>query len=192
MISNSDELFTQMEKFKNDYLINQGKNNFFKKTQKNACAKELCNSFNLQEMMGKTIYIIPNTNKILFDYTVFKLYAHEDNYETFVNYVIELYDNLLKIYANFETHIILHTFTVSAAERYKTIIQLFCKRCMNSTTKYSKLITKNHIYYTPSMMESIATLLKPFIDKDIINNILLISKADSPTILNELFLQANG
>jgi hypothetical protein len=36
-------------------------------------------------------------------------------------------------------------------------------------------------------MESIASLLKPFIDKDIVNNIELFSKVDSPAKLNSLF-----
>jgi hypothetical protein len=58
---------------------------------------------------------------------------------------------------------------------------------MNSQTKYSKFTEKMNIYYTPSMIESIATFLKPFIDKDVGQHITLYSKADSPELIKKLY-----
>jgi hypothetical protein len=83
--------------------------------------------------------------------------------------------------------LILDSFTISAAERYGGIIKEFCSKCMALETKYSKLTQLMIIYYTPSMVESIATLLKPFIDANVEKRIVLISKADSPGKLAELF-----
>ena len=187
MTSTTDSLLAQMEKFKQDFLDTEGKNTFFKKSQKLDCAKKISQTFNLEDMIHRTVFIIPGTNKIMFDYTVFKLYACPDNYDTIVNYIIYLYDSLLLQYPSFETNVILDSFTVSAAERYKGVIQIFCNKCMNTQTKYSKLITKMNIYYTPSMMESISTLLKQFIDTDIRNRIVLFSKADSPEMIKKLY-----
>jgi hypothetical protein len=145
-------------------------------------------TFNLQDMIQKTVFIIPGTNKMIFDYTVFKLYACPDNYNEIIDYIIRLYDCLLLQYSTFEANIILDSFTISAAERYKGVIQLFCSKCMNTQTKYSNLTEKINIYYTPSMMESISTLLKPFIDKELGERIVLFSKPESPERIKQLYI----
>jgi hypothetical protein len=189
MCSNTDDLLIQMEKFKNNFLHTEGKNNFFKKSQKLECAKKMSQTFNLQDMIQKTVFNIPDTNKIMFDYTIFKLYACPDNYNEIVDYIIKLYDSILVKYPTFEANVNLDTFTISAAERYKGVIKTFCSRCMNSETKYSQLTEKMNIFYTPSMIESISTLLKPFIDKDVGKRIILISKADSPELIKQLYMK---
>jgi cap1 methyltransferase len=43
----------------------------------------------------------------------------------------------MKTFTEHQTNIILDSFTISAAERYKGVIQLFCSKCMNTQTKYS-------------------------------------------------------
>ena len=188
MSSSADDLIIQMEKFKNDFYEREQKNNFFKKSQKLDCARKLSQNFEFEEMMQKTMFAIPGTNKLVFDYSVFKLYANPNNYNAIVDYAIGLYDFILLQFPTFEIHIILESFSISAAERYKSIIQAFCMRCMTAEAKYSKLITTMYIYYTPSMVESINTLLRPFIDKDIGTKIVLYSKAESPDCLKKLLL----
>jgi len=186
MTSQTDDLLVQIDNLRQHFLLNEGKCTFFKKEQKMECAQKISKSFNLQEMIQKTIYIIPGTNKFIFDYRVFKLYAHPENYETIVNYVISQYDLILLTFNSFETNVILDSFTISAAERYKEAIKLFCNKCMKLDTKYSNLISKMNIYYTPTMFESISMLLKPFIDKSINDRICLFSKAESQEILNQM------
>jgi len=44
-----------------------------------------------------------------------------------------------------------------------------------------------NIYYTPSMIESISTLLRPFIDKDVGERIILYSKAESPELIKKMY-----
>ena len=187
MTSTTDSLLAQMEKFKNDFLDTEGKNTFFKKSQKLDCAKKMSQAFNLQEMIQRTVFIIPGTNKIMFDYTVFKLYACPENYDIIVTYIIHLYDCLLLQYPSFEANVNLDSFTISAAERYKGVIQTFCNKCMNTQTKYSKMITKMNIYYTPSMIESISNFLKQFIDTDVRDQIVLFSKSESPEMIKKLY-----
>jgi len=181
-----NSLVDEMENYKKKYLQENGKNSFFKKNQKLDCAKELSQSFSLESMIQRTIYNIPNTNRVIFDYTVYKLYAHPDNYNTIINGIIYIYDSVLLSYPTFEIHIILDTFSISAAERYKYAIQTFVNKCMTSNTMYSSLIDKICIYFTPSMIESISTLLRPFIDPSIHNRIVYYSKAESPERLKEI------
>jgi hypothetical protein len=180
-------LIDLMEKYKEDYLQKNGKNTLFKKNQKMDCAKEMSQTFSLQDMIQRTIYNIPNTNKIVFDYNVYKLYAHPDNFDNIVEGVICVYDDVLSRYATFEVHMLLNSFSMSAAERYKGAINSFCNRCMNANTMYSNLITNIFIYHTPSMIEAISTLLKPFIDQSINNKIIYYSKAVSDNALKNLF-----
>jgi len=188
MTSPTDDLLLKIEKLKHDFLSNEGKHTFFKKAQKMECAEKISQSFDLNEMIRKTIYIVPGSNKFIFDYRVFKLYAYPENYDAIINYVITQYDIILLKFDSFETNVILDTFTISAAERYKEAIKLFCNKCMTAETKYSKLITRMNIFYTPSMFESISTLLKPFIDKNVIERIFLFSKTDSHEMLKKLYI----
>jgi len=182
----SDSLVEMMEKYQQEYYQSQGKNMFFKKSQKQDCAKGVSQAFPLEDMLQRTIFIIPGKNKLVFDYTVFKLYATSENYEAIIKRVIDLYDVLLSEYSNFEVHIVLEGFTISAAERYKSVIQLFCNKCMTAQTKYTTYITAMYLYYTPSMMESISALLKPFIDPDISQRIVMFSKVESPALFKQL------
>jgi hypothetical protein len=184
----SDSLVEMMEKYHKEYYQSQGKNMFFKKGQKLDCAKEMSKVFQLEEMIQQTTYIIPETNKIVFNYTIFKLYANDDNYQTIIQKVITLYDEILVNHAKFEAHVILDTFTISAAERYKNAIKMFCEMCMNSNTKYTEFMEKMYIYYTPSMIESIATILRPFIDTSIQSRIVYYSKVESKELLEKLFV----
>ena len=182
----STSLLELMEKCQQEYYQTQGKNTFFKKSQKQECAKGVSQAFPLEDMLQRTIYVVPEKNKLVFDYPVFKLFATSDNFDTIIQRVIDSYDVLLSQYPNFEVHIILDGFTISAAERYKSVIQLFCNRCMTSQTRYTQFITAMYLYYTPSMMESISTLLKPFIDPGISQRIVMYSKSESPAIFQQL------
>jgi hypothetical protein len=86
----SDSLVNQMEKYKEDFYQTQGKNTFFKKSQKLDCAKQMSKVFDLSEMIQQTIYLIPGTNNIVFNYPIFKLYGNDDNYDIIIQYIIHL------------------------------------------------------------------------------------------------------
>lgn len=182
----NESLVDLMEKYKETFYEKQSKNMFFKKGQKMDCAKEISQQFSLEEMIARTIYRIPDTNKVIFEYPIFKLYATTDNYEQIVNRILVIYDEILLTYTHYEGHIMLDTFSISAAERYKQAIQLFCIKCMNSSTKYGDLMSSMYIYYTPSMMTSISALLKPFINPNIPERIIMYNKAESQPLWKEL------
>jgi hypothetical protein len=180
----TNSLLEAIENYKTNYYDIQGKNSFFfKKSQKLECAKEISQKFDLASMINGTVYNVPETNRIIFNYPVFKLYANPDNYEAIVQGVLNVYDHVLKTFPDFEAHIILEGFTISAAERYKEVIKLFCQKCMTSNTNYAIATKAMHIYYTPSMMEAISTLFRPFIDPTINERIVLHKKVESDELL---------
>jgi hypothetical protein len=190
-MQNKNELLDQMSKFKEDYYSQNTKNTFFKKNQKFDLAKQVSLSFDINMLLQKTGYIIPGTQHIYFDYTVFKSFANEDNYNLIVNYILNLFQTCITNHGEYIVHVNLDTFTVSAAERYKNLITLFNECCLsNKTIEYSKLLKFWKIYYTPSVIDMITKILKTVLEPEIIQKIIFVSKKESDEKLQKLFESA--
>jgi hypothetical protein len=190
-MQNKNELLDQMSKFKEDYYSQNTKNTFFKKNQKFDLAKQVSLSFDINMLLQKTGYIIPGTQHIYFDYTVFKSFANEDNYNLIVSYILNLFQTCITNHGEYIVHVNLDTFTVSAAERYKNLITLFNECCLsNKTIEYSKLLKFWKIYYTPSVIDMITKILKTVLEPEIIQKIIFVSKKESDEKLQKLFESA--
>jgi hypothetical protein len=182
----SNQFIEDIEKLQQNYYSKNNKNILFKNKQKLDCAINICNEMNIEDLLNKTIIVIPNTNIIYVDYTIFKLYANPSNYSIVVDRILKTFDFILQTYPNFEPYINLNSFTISAAERYKDLIKLFCDSCLKSTTRYSKLITKMYVLNVPSAFDNVARLLTPFIDVYIRERISLHTKDESAIIIQNL------
>ena len=176
----------QIKQLQANFYSNVDKNIFFKNNQKTKCANEISKQMNLQDLISETMYIIPDTNKVFFNYTVFKLYANPENYDDIVLNVLKLFRECIKKYNSFEIHVDLKTFTISAATRYMTLIQAFCNECLKSTTEFSVLATNMFIYNTPGMMDQISQMLKQYVQVNMRHKIVFFSKTDSPAKLDRL------
>jgi hypothetical protein len=176
----------QIKQLQSNFYSNTDKNIFFKNNQKNQCATEISNQMNLQDLLDETMYIIPDTNKVFFNYAVFKLYANPQNYEDVVLNVLKLFRECIQKYNCFEIHVDLKTFTISAATRYMILIQSFCNECLKSTTEFSVLATNLFIYNTPGMMDQISQMLKPFLHINMRHKIIFFSKNESPAKIDRL------
>jgi hypothetical protein len=191
-MQNNNDLIGQMSKLKEDYYSQNAKNTFFKKNQKIELAKQMSSTFDINLLLQKTGYIIPGTPNIYFDYTVFKLFANEDNYNLIVSYILNLFQTCITNYGEYIVHVNLDTFTVSAAERYKNLITLFNESCISNTSiEYSKMLKFWKIYYTPSVIDMITKILKTVLEPEIIKKIIFISKKESDEKLQNLFDLAN-
>jgi hypothetical protein len=179
----SDNLLGDLEKFKSAYYTENKKNVLFKKDQKMDMASKISTEFNLETLIQKTIYILPGTNEIYFDYNVFKMFAHPTNYATFISYTQMLIVHCIQKYGSFICHFNVNSFTASAAERYKGILELFNAITERDDTNYSPKMTKLHIYNTPSSFEHIYKLISGLIDPEVRSKIVFHSKAES-TLLN--------
>ena len=183
--SSSSDLLNDIEKFKNTYYTENKKAFFFKKSQKMDCAAKISSEFNLQDLLEQTVAILPNTNRVYLDYTVFKLYANPDNYSAIVAYVLQLFRTCIQTYGSFECHFNLGSFTITAAERYKSVIELFCNECLKSETRYGRMMSKMYIYYSPGMIERFTTLFAHLIDPFIRDRFVVYSKEESEARLCE-------
>ena len=185
------DLVKEIEKFKDTYYSENKKNTFFKKTQKMAVATQIANEFNQEQLIGRTVTHIPNTNKVYIDYTFFKLYANPDNYKQIIDHVIACFNSSIQTYGNFECHINLNSFTITAAERYKTAIEIFCKDCLKSETRYGKMLTKMYIYHSPGMIERFTAIFMHLIDPYVRDKFVLYGKDDSDERIQSIFSQKN-
>lgn len=184
--SANNSFLDNIQRLQNQYYQKDPKNTFFKKYQKTNCASEIATKMDTNELLQKTAYIIPNTNRVWIDYLIFKVYANPGNYTSIIQYLLSLIINVINIYGSFEIHINLDTFSISAAERYKDSIYLFCEECIKLNTQFSNSISNMYIYNTPSVMDRISALFASIISTEVKSKIILINKRDSPGLINQL------
>jgi len=170
------------------YNESGGKNIFFKKTQKLDIAKTISEKFDLQEIIDKCIYILPTKmNEIYIDYTILKLFIHDDIHEKIIDYLLVLYSECITKYGTFTLNINLDGFTISAAERHKNAVKLFSQKCLNTKEfRYGELNEKIRILNAPSIMDTLVQMFKPFFAKDLVHRIELYKKNESVNIIKQL------
>lgn len=183
----TNELIDEIENYKEDYYSKNSKNMIFKKSQKNELAQEISSQFDITRLLNSTAFQIKNTENIYFDYTVFKLFANDTNYNYIIQHVMNLFNNCIVHFNRIVVHVNLDTFSVSAAERYKNIIILFNQACVSTESDYETKIPNWYIYNTPNVLNMIHRLLKNIIDPNIIKKATMYPKYQSPRLLKELF-----
>ena len=173
---------------KEKYYETHKKNTFFKSSQKFDCARDICSKIDIVELMDQTFWLIPNHDQFYFDYRVYKLYGNPDNFHTIIDNILHLIKWCIKEYGSFEIHLNFASFTVSAAERYKNHIQMFCDICMNQTeTEYLQFLKALNIHNTPKVFEHIYKILTPILPPEIIPKLRILHKEESTPILTQVY-----
>jgi hypothetical protein len=187
----SDEILTKIDELKKQYYNENEKNAFFKKKQKLECANAISQNFDLQQLMNSTVFVIPNTKHIYFNYPLFKTYANFDIYAMLIEHTLRILNGCIDNYGEFEMHVNLNTFSISAAERYYNAIRMFCEECLKNQKEYYKKITYMHIYHAPSLFDNISKLLDRFINPVIKSKIKRYTKEDSEIVIKKLYELCN-
>lgn len=177
----------EIENKQNEFYKNTNKNFLFKKTQKQECAKYICNNINLDVLLNNTFMQIPNTNKIYFNYLLFKTFANPENYNLCLNYIINVISNCISIYGNYEMHINIKSFTVSAMERYKSVIIKYLEMLGTDTTFSEQLVTI-FVYNIPHVFDIIKQMVRPFISKIVHEKIKIIPPEISDSEIEKLHI----
>ena len=188
MSASENDILEKISNLQNDYYTRKPKNIFLKNTSKIDCATVVSQNINIDEMIRKTVFIIPETNIVYFDYCNFKLFANPNIYTKIVDYILQLFISCIDKYGSFEAHLNLKTFSVSAAQRYKSIIEIFCSKCLQNNTQISLKLDKFFIYNIPSIFDSIAAIFSVFIDNNVRNKIIICTKEQSSMILESLLI----
>lgn len=178
-----DSLEKEIESIREEYYSESGKNRIFKKQQKYDCAKQVASQISLDVLLQRTCWIDSKTTYIHVDYPILKTYASPDVFEHISDHVIRAcafvkdQKNEFTVILNFDG------FTVSAAERYKNLIEAFCNKCFALNIGLSDSLQKFIICNCPSAMESIKPILGPFMLEEVKAKIVLVNKRDTPAYL---------
>lgn len=181
-----DKFFSTIAQLQTEFYAKNNKNWIFKNKQKIDCASTVATQLSIEELMQRTVYIVPNTNHVYFDYTVFKLYATPENYEYVVNRIINAFQWCIDTYGSYQAHLNLQSFTISACERYKTVIEIYYTKCLSAETTFAAKMDKMYIYHTPSAIDTITRMLSSFIEVGVRNRMILYNKHESPDKVNVL------
>jgi hypothetical protein len=180
-----NEIVNRIKEIQDNYYSKNKKNTIFKNKQKLDCANAVCNAIPIDYLISQTIYIIPNTDKIFLDYTIFKLFANTDNFNQIIDNIFTEIKNCVESFSTFEIYINLDTFTVSALERYKVVIKDFIDKCISSNTRYSENIINLYICNVPKTFDAIIKTMKPFIEKQVYEKIKLCDDSTSKQAIAE-------
>ena len=177
----------RISSIQSQYYNNYNKKCFLKNNQKLDCASYLCQHIDINELIEHTVYYIPFTNNLVYDYTIFKHYANPEMYTYFNNHFINLFQYGIDTFETVNLYIQIETFTISAFDRYRNaILQLI------DMIPYGWILKCDSItlFNCPSMIEHIMNMLYLLLDKQTKANLLprltLLKKDDSNLIYDYL------
>lgn len=178
--------FSQINDAQNKFYKQTPKNNIFKRAQKINCAEYVVSEMNLEKMIECAIFIIPNTNIIFYNYLVLKTFANQTVHLLLYEYTLHLIQEILKKYQSFEFHANLKSFTISAFQRYFTVITTFLD---DSTEEISSKMSKIVIYNTPKVIDQMTMLLMKTVNN--IGGKITFHREESDTIIDGLLTATN-
>jgi hypothetical protein len=127
-----------------------------------------------------------SSNKIFFDYLEFNKIVSLDTtniYGEILQYIVSNIQSILSKYDNFEMHVSLYQFNITSLTRHKDFIAIFSER----PELFESSFTELHIYYTPSIIDSVMNILGKCFKNPYRPKIVLHSKKESAEYLRQLF-----
>ena len=187
LCNETENIWKKLKQAQDTYFLQTKKIFFVKKQQKFDCAAEITRQFDITALIEKSVFILPETNCIYMDYPVFKMFAHPDNYSLIVQRFVSIINGLILQYGTFVMHLNLHTFTVSAAERYLPLIKLFCAECAKDTTfSRANNMEQLYTYNTPSAISSVLPVIYRVSESCLQKKITHYSKEESGKLIEKL------
>jgi len=164
---------------------------FIKKRNNEQENTTILDAFQFNFLLTNTIFILPVSksnpvsNRLFIDFVNFRKFVNRSNFDSVVNYFIELIIKILEKHESFELHINLKSFSVTATEKYKDIVLLFYEKYQ---TNYVNRINALYIYHTPHVFDTIKTIfvkLSPLSSTFMFDPVLYNNK-ESPMKLAEI------
>jgi hypothetical protein len=174
-----DNLLERITKLRNEYSTENKKGLFSSKQCKFDCANSVLKTIDIDTLLNSTLLLLPNSYHLFFDYTVFKTYAVPELYDAIMKYTIHKISDCIQKYGKYEMHINLNTFSVSAFQRYKPIIELYSYECNTNHIDFREKINTMHIYNIPSTIETISQLIGPLLPKNMRDKLINYDKTSS-------------
>jgi hypothetical protein len=187
-MTENNDLLQNIKKIQNDFYSNTKRNIFIKKAQKSECAQSINNILPLEGLISKTVFIIPNTNRIFIDYLFFKTFALPSNFQYVIDRFISLLIQTIDTYGTFQLHIDLNTFSATAAERFQKVFQMYYESCCAIGLFYDiSKIDVICIYNTPVIINILSNLIVRYTDDSIKKKIKYFNKDVSQELITNIF-----
>ena len=173
----SEDLIENIKRIQDRYYSVSKKTLFNKKELKNDCAELITQNISLNELVSKTVYIIPDTNRVFVDYTIFKTFATPSSYQAVVDTLVSKIISIINKCGTFEIHLNLNSLTVTGLDRYNSIFKVYYDTCCSNGLYYDKdKIDKLVILNTPMVISTLIPLIVRYTDPSIKSKIICIKK----------------
>ena len=164
----NEGLICDIKQVQESYYSTTKKTIFNKKELKTKCAEHISQHISLVELVSKTVYIIPDTNRIFIDYTIFKTYASSSNYQDVVALLISHIISVINTHGKFEIHMNLDSLSVTGLDRHQSILKLYYDACLSINLSYDEnQIDKIVIFNTPMIINSLIHIIVKYTDSSI-------------------------
>jgi hypothetical protein len=172
-------LLDRINKLRTDFETNNKKGIFSSNQYKFECANDILKTIDLATLLNSTLIILPNSYHLFFDYTMFKTFAVPELYEKIMKFAIEKISYCINTYGQYEMHVNLNTFSLSAFYRYKTIIEMYSHECNTNHTEFYEKIKTMHIYNIPIAIDTISQLMGSLMPLSVRQKIVKYDKVSS-------------
>lgn len=123
-----------------------------------------------------SIYPISNRNHLFINFQNIIPVLHKDNYDNIIAFLMAHINFMIASYSSFELHINLDKFVLGDFHRHQQLIKDICQYCLANSTPYSQKLDVLCIYNSPSILNIIAPVVKPFMDKSVNDKIKIFPK----------------
>lgn len=179
MMADKNDLLTRINNLRTEYSNENKKGLFSTKQYKFDCANTVLKTFNLDTLLSSMLMILPNSYHLFFDYTVFKTFATPELCNTIIQYAVSKIGDCYKKYGTYEMHVNLHSFSVSAFQRYKPMIEAYSNELNLNYPEFHENVKAMHVYNVPISIETISQLMSPFFTSSVKDRVILYDKESS-------------
>jgi hypothetical protein len=163
-MQSNNNIQEQIANLQAKYYSETSKNKIFKNSQKLDCANSVVQNMDLKVLFSSCIYILPNKNVIFIDYPKLKTFVCPEIYHHVTDYSINLANQCIAKYQVFSLHINMQSFTITAAQRYKELIELYCNTCLHKDSQFQSQLQFIHLYNYPSIIPVLHKMFAHFVD----------------------------
>ena len=174
MYSQEDTIANQIKDLKTKYYNKNGTSILFKNTQKRDCAAEIVNNIPINTLLNETIFVVENTNQIYIKYELLKSFAAPSIYSIIINHISNRVEWCIANHGSFQLYINMNTFTITAANRYKELIQMFCEKALQSDSVYHTKLQAIYLYNYPAIIPVLTQLFSAFVDSSARGKVVMV------------------
>jgi hypothetical protein len=179
-------LIERINKLRDDYATENKSWGFSTKQYKINCANTVLQTIDIDTLLDSTITILPNSCHLFFNYVVFKSFAVPELYDTIIDCIVKKINTCVERFGKYEMHINLQSFSVSAFNRYKPIIEKYHNEIHTKHIHFHEKMQTMHVYNIPHAIDTIAKLISPFLDPIVQKKIVKYDKPTSEKSINTI------